>query len=91
MEACAKEIREQCRIERTFDYTGLLGWQEIIEILKRHAPAVQAGMVMVPVEPTEAMVDAACAINCPSRWDGLIKEVTDRYKAMIAAAPKGCK
>lgn len=45
-------------------------------------PAIPAGMVLVPVEPTQEMLDAGEMI------DGDGATYVDLFKAMLAAAPK---
>ena len=59
--------------------------------------AVPEGMVMVPREPTESMVEAICAAHAAGGWpDGYGKHAQGLhrahaqigYRAMLAAAPK---
>ena len=55
-------------------------WRAALESALRMALAGREGFVLVPVEPTPEMVDAARSLTS---WpDGI-------YRAMIAAAPKG--
>ena len=42
------------------------------------------GYALVPVEPTEAMLEAAWALNLDI--EGIRQHCTNRYKAMLAAA-----
>lgn len=61
------------------------GWNELLEAVSSNSPVIPDGWVMVPVEPTEAMINAyrgalysgESAVSC-----------IDLYKAMIAAAPQ---
>lgn len=66
-------------------YSGYqAGWNELLEAVSGNSSVTPDGWVMVPVEPTEAMINAyrdalysgESAVSC-----------IDLYKAMIAAAP----
>jgi hypothetical protein len=74
----------------------------LAERIEREAPAVLEGWKLVPVEPTQAMVDAYLAANLqywkttdelptpPNRWrTGTASAATcESYRAMLAAAPQ---
>ncbi|MFS0736974.1 hypothetical protein ABC347_07980 [Sphingomonas sp. 1P06PA] len=68
---------------KAYDDAGLLAaWNT------RATPAVPEGMVLVPREPTEAMIEAA-RIDIQCRRDCIVSKCTAKaaYAAMIAAAP----
>lgn len=50
-------------------------------------PAAEDGMVLVPREPTKAMIDAAIAEHA----DNELSSYQSIYRAMIAAAPSSTK
>ena len=76
--------------------------KRLAERIEREAPAVLEGWKLVPVEPTQAMVDAYLAANLqywkttdelptpPNRWrTGTASAATcESYRAMLAAAPQ---
>lgn len=49
---------------------------------------VPEGWKLVPVEPTEEMVDAGVDAECPPGCEGAVEEVVFTYRAMLAAAPQ---
>jgi hypothetical protein len=65
-------------------------WGEVIPLYTHPAPVVPEGYVLVPIEPTEAMIDASMEFTGMTirarRFRALRNAVRDKYKAMLSAA-----
>jgi hypothetical protein len=59
------------------------------EPLYLHPAPIPPGMVLVPEEPTEAMIKASWDLSSVGFVDGQQKLISVAYKAMLAAAKKG--
>ena len=73
--------REQARLLRESD-----NWEVDARTVVREVPE---GMVLVPREPTDAMIDAAWECDAATDWVGEHKRIhsaADCYRAMLAAA-----
>lgn len=85
VEACA-EIIERCA--RDTAYTNILPLADLFRALPTSEPE---GWRLVPVEPSEAMIEAAFKRRrdqIQNRWKrGMVFEPADDYRAMLAAAP----
>lgn len=84
------EILERLRGENTWFSNHILG-TEAADLIERLARQVPEGCVVVPREPTEAMLEATAKIalrrlqHMGERNKGIMHGLTENYKAMIAA------
>jgi hypothetical protein len=82
-EAPAEWLKEAERLLQ--DCGPIWGTDALLAHLRRRPVAVPEGFALVPLEPTQAMLDAVAQKPHPTRPDGWRAHYSGLYRAMIAA------